>query len=346
MNQKMIDYNIKIGTLQSGPRNSISDVSGVTVGHKTLSDNDIQTGVTAILPHQGNLFRDKLVAASHVINGFGKTTGITHINELGTLESPILLTNTLSVGTVQDALIKYILNQTPEIGRSTGTVNPVVGECNDMVLNDIRLQSIQKNDVFDAIQNAAADFEEGAVGAGRGMVCYSLKGGIGSASRVIQLDHGTYTLGTLVLSNFGYITDLTINGRKIGTEIKDEVIPPADSNDKGSIMIIVATDLPVSHHQLKRIIKRGTTGLARTGSIIGHGSGDIVIGFSTANTVPHTKPASPESFLQIHDSEMDETFRAMGESVEEAVLNSLINAESVTGRDRETKRSLKEFLNR
>lgn len=344
MTKKMIDYNIKIGTLQSGSRNSISDVSGVTVGHKTLSENDIQTGVTAILPHQGNLFRDKLIAASHVINGFGKTSGLAQIDELGTLESPILLTNTLSVGTVQDALIKYMLNQTHEIGRSTGTVNPVVGECNDMVLNNIRLQSVQKDDVFDAIQNATPDFEEGAVGAGRGMVCYSLKGGIGSASRIIQLDHATYTLGTLVLSNFGYITDLTIDGRKIGMEIKDEVIPPAEGSDKGSIMIIMATDLPVSHHQLKRIIKRGTTGLARTGSIIGHGSGDIIIGFSTANAVPHTKPASPENFLQIHDSELDEVFRAAGESVEEAVLNSLINAETVTGRGNVTKKSLREFL--
>lgn len=344
MKKSIRDYNIKIGSMEHGKRNTVSDVPGVTVGHTTLSDGDIQTGVTAVLPHQDNIFREKLTAASHVINGFGKTTGLVQIDELGTLESPILLTNTLSVGTVQSALVNYMLNETPEIGRSTGTVNTVVGECNDMVLNDIRRESIQKEDVWNAIRTASADFEEGAVGAGRGMVCYSLKGGIGSSSRLIPLAHGTYTLGVLVLSNFGFISDLMINGRHFGMEIKDKIIPPEDTSDKGSIIIIAATDLPVSQLQLKRIIKRSAAGLSRTGSIIGNGSGDIVIGFSTASRIPHQKTQSPFNIPQIHDDEIDHAFRAAGEAVEEAVLNSLINSESVTGRNGVTKKSLSEFF--
>ena len=181
-------WNLTIGHLPHGPLNKISDVPGVTVGHCTLADGDVQTGVTALLPHPGDLFHEKLLAASHVINGFGKTTGLVQIDELGTLETPILFTNTLSVGTAETALVKYMLAQNPDICETTGSVNPVVCECNDSGLNDIRGLHVTEQNVFDALADCKADFAEGAVGAGRGMRCHGLKGGIGSASRVVELD--------------------------------------------------------------------------------------------------------------------------------------------------------------
>ncbi|WP_216831123.1 DmpA family aminopeptidase [Alkalihalobacterium elongatum] len=334
LGQKRIrDYGVKIGQLETGKYNAITDVDGVTVGHHTLSDGEMQTGVTALLPHQGNLFKEKLIASTHVINGFGKTMGSIQMNELGTLETPLILTNTLSVGTAADALIEYMLNQNPEVGRTTGTVNPLVGECNDMILNDIRARAITKDHVLQALENTATEFKEGTVGAGTGMVCYSLKGGIGSASRVIHLNHGTYTIGVLVLSNFGKLNDLTIAGMPIGKNIDEAMTRNYEDRDKGSIIFIVATDLPVSERQLNRIIKRTVTGLARTGSIITNGSGDIAIGFSTAAKIPHEKPAQCLSISIIHEEEIDLAFRAVGEATEEAILNSLITATHVVGHD-------------
>lgn len=343
--QKRIrDYGVEIGTMKTGPYNAITDVEGVTVGHVTLADKDIQTGVTAILPHQGNVFKEKLIAASHVFNGFGKTIGTIQINELGTLETPIILTNTLSVGTAADALIDYMLEQNPEIGRTTGTVNPVVCECNDMHLNDIRAKSITKEHVFQALTNASRDVEEGAVGAGRGMVCYSLKGGIGTSSRVLEMKHGTYTLGVLVLSNFGKLSDLTINGKVIGKRLTYVMPTSHEEKDKGSIIIIAATNLPVTERQLQRIIKRAMTGLSRTGSIVSNGSGELVIGFSTATRIPHENQAELLSIPVIHEEDIDLAFRAIGEATEEAVLNSLITATHVVGRDGNERPALKELL--
>ena len=207
------------GELLCGEQNSICDVPGVLVGHKTLAHEEIQTGVTAVLPHGGNLFRDKVPAAVHVINGFGKTAGSIQISELGTLETPILLTNTLSVGTVSDALVRYMLRQNPEIGVDTGTVNPVVLECNDGYLNDIRSLSVTVRDVEEALNSASVHCEEGAVGAGRGMSCFGLKGGIGTASRVLEFDGVPYTMGVLVLTNFGSLEDFTICGNRVGEQI-------------------------------------------------------------------------------------------------------------------------------
>ncbi|WP_408010127.1 P1 family peptidase [Pseudalkalibacillus sp. A8] len=343
--QKRIrDYGVRIGKLEPGKLNAITDVEGVTVGHVTLSDGDVQTGVTAVLPHQGNVFREKLIASSHVINGFGKTVGTIQMEELGVLETPILLTNTLSIGTAADALIEYMLELNPEIGRTTGTVNPVVGECNDMYLNDIRAQYISKEHVFQAIENASVEFEEGAVGGGRGMLCYSLKGGIGSASRKIKLEHGEYTVGVLVMSNFGMLSDLRIDGKAVGQKLKEHILQAREEKDKGSIMVIVATDLPVSERQLNRIIKRTGVGLSRTGSFISNGSGDVVIGFSTATKIPHDKPDHLLSFPTIHEEDMDLAFRAVGEAVEEAVLNSMITAEKVVGRDGNVRPTLKDLI--
>ncbi|MGM7700586.1 DmpA family aminopeptidase [Pseudalkalibacillus sp. Hm43] len=343
--QKRIrDYGVEIGRLQPGKKNAITDVEGVTVGHVTLDEGDTQTGVTAILPHQGNLFREKLIASSHVINGFGKTMGTIQMSELGTIETPIVLTNTLSIGTAADALIEYMLEQTPEIGKTTGTVNPIVGECNDMFLNDIRARNVTIEHVWKAIQNASEEFEEGAVGAGRGMLCYSLKGGIGTASRMMEFEHGTYTMGILVLANFGILSDLRINGKPVGEELKEVILKTWEEKDKGSIMMIVATDLPVSERQLNRIIKRTVTGLSRTGSIITTGSGEIAIGFSTATKIPHEKPDRLLSVPTIHEEDMDTAFRAAGEATEEAVLNVLATAEHVTGRDGNERPAFKDLI--
>lgn len=343
--QKRIrDYGVNIGYLETGPLNSITDVEGVTVGHVTISDHDIQTGVTAILPHQGNVFMEKLIASTHVINGFGKSMGAIQINELGTIETPIILTNTLSIGTAADALIEYMLEHNPEIGRTTGTVNPVICECNDMHLNDVRARFITKNHVFQALHNASSEIVEGTVGAGTGMLCYSLKGGIGTASRMMTMEHGTYTMGVLVLSNFGILSDLKVNGKPVGAELRDFILKERDEQDKGSIIMIVATDLPVSERQLNRIIKRTVTGLSRTGSIITTGSGEVVIGFSTATKIPHEKTSHCITVPTIHEEDIDLAFRAIGEATEEAVLNSLITATHIVGRDGNERPAFKDLI--
>ncbi len=345
LNQKRSrDYGIEIGNLKTGKLNAITDVAGVTVGHVTLSKDDMQTGVTAIIPHAGDLFHEKLIASSHVINGFGKAIGTIQLAELGTLETPIVLTNTLNVGTAANAVIDYMLEKNPDIGSTTGTVNPVIGECNDMFLNDVRARFVKETDVRKALNETSMEFEEGAVGAGRGMLCYSLKGGIGSASRVITAANAEYTIGVLVLSNFGMLSDLTIDGNPIGKELKKKILQSLEEQDKGSVMIVVATDLPVSERQLNRLLKRSVTGLSRTGSIITNGSGEIVLGFSTATKIPHVKPEQCLTIETIHEEDIDQAFRAVGEATEEAVLNSLITAEAVVGRDGNNRPTLKNLL--
>ncbi|MGR9048182.1 DmpA family aminopeptidase [Halobacillus faecis] len=342
-NKTTREQGIVTGSLSTGPRNQVTDVPGVTVGHYTLNKNRVQTGVTAILPHQGNLFQNKSVASAHVINGFGKSAGTIQLEELGTLETPIVLTNTFGVGAAFDALVAYTLERNPEIGRTTGTVNPVIGECNDMYINDIREQAVTKEHVLQAIAAAQDHFTEGCVGAGRGMLCYSLKGGIGSSSRKVQLAHGSYTIGVLTLTNFGKLSDLRIDGQPIGQKLKGR-IQAEQKKDKGSIMIVVATDLPVSDRQMKRICKRTVPGLSRTGSMIGNGSGDVVIGFSTATTIPHQKPEEMMTFSSIHEEDMDEAFRAVGEATEESILESLFQATPVNGRDNHQIPTLTELI--
>lgn len=209
-------FGFTLGRMEKGRLNKITDVPGVRVGHVTRHEGGINTGVTAILPHTGDIFHDKCPAASHVINGFGKSIGLVQVNELGTIETPLLLTNTLSVGTAATALVKYMLERNADIGCDTGTVNPMVFECNDGHLNDIRGLHVTEQNALDALANAADDFEEGAVGAGSGMSCYSLKGGIGSASRVFELYGNKYTVGALLLTNFGTLRDLTIGGERVG----------------------------------------------------------------------------------------------------------------------------------
>ena len=281
INKKIRDYGINIGSFATGNNNSITDVKGVKVGHITLKDGNINTGVTAILPHEGNIFKDKLLAACHVINGFGKSAGLVQVEELGTIETPIILTNTLSVGTAHEALVRYMLKNNDDIGDTTGTVNPIICECNDGGINDIRGLHIKQEHIYEAIDNCDIEFVEGNVGAGTGMMCYGLKGGIGSSSRIIELGDTEYTLGVLVLSNFGSLEDFVLNGEHLGPKLVDKIKEIEIIEDKGSIITILATDIPLSTRQLKRVIKRVHPGIARTGSYTGNGSGEVVIGFST-----------------------------------------------------------------
>lgn len=332
---------LKIGKLQKGKNNLITDVKGVKVGHKTLDNGNIKTGVTAIIPHSDNIFREKLICSSYVINGFGKSVGLVQINELGTLETPIILTNTLSVGTCSTVLVKYMLKENDDIGVTTGTVNPVVCECNDGYLNDIRGLHVKEEDVFDAIENAEINFKEGNIGAGTGMSCYQLKGGIGSASRVLKLDDKEYTIGSLVLSNFGLKEDLLVDGIKVGEKILEK---ESEELEKGSIIIILATDIPMNERQLKRIAKRVPIGLARTGSHIGNGSGDIVIAFSTANRIKHYEYRDIVSIKIINENIIDKVFRGVIECVEEAVISSLLHSEKTIGTSEHKRESLKKYI--
>ena len=332
-----------------GPKNTITDVPGVRVGHYTISNGAIQTGVTAILPHEGNLFQEKVVAASHVINGFGKSIGLIQVDELGTLETPIVLTNTFGVGRASTGLIKYMLSQNPDIGLSTGTVNPVVFECNDGFINDIRGLHIEEDHVLKAIANASDAFDQGAIGAGRGMCAYGLKGGIGSSSRVIRFSDEAYTLGVLILANFGVLKTLNLGGRAIGEEIlalmesesKSEELP---KEERGSIIIIIGTNLPLSERQLKRIAKRVPAGMAKTGAQFGNGSGDIVLAFSTANRVKHYSDQAILTHSQLNEAHIDAVFEAVIQATEESVFQALISAETTRGRKDRVVNALKEYL--
>ncbi len=341
--RRIRDYGVIIGSMIPGEKNAITDVKGVKVGHWTLKDGEIQTGVTAILPHDGNLFQKKVMAGVYVINGFGKSVGTVQIEELGTIETPIILTSTLSVGIAGDALVEYMLGINGDIGVTTGTVNPVVCECNDGYLNDIRGRHIKKEYVFEAIQRAENEFEEGGVGAGTGMSCYGLKGGIGTASRIVPLGEKDFTLGVLVLSNFGRKEDLIIDGIKAGRTI-EEVRQEVDHLEKGSVIIVVATDIPLTERQLKRVLKRTTVALSRTGSYVGNGSGDIAVGFTTAYRIEHYEKNPIISIEMLNENEIDGVFKAVAEATEEAILNSMICAETTVGRGGNTRVSLKEYI--
>lgn len=312
--------------LRKGMKNCITDVADVKVGHVTLyeeiNDQDtICTGVTAILPHDGSLFRKKMRAASYVVNGYGKTAGLVQVDELGLIESPIMLTNTFSVGAVMQGTLQYMLDENPEIGDTASSLNLVVGECNDSYLNSMRLQAVKPEHAVQAIERASdGPVEEGAVGAGKGMVCFGYKGGIGTASRVVE----GYTVGCLVLSNFGKREDALF-----GDFSRQDMETP-----DGSIMMVIATDAPLYDRQLKRLAKRSAAGLGRTGSYIGHGSGDIAIAFSTANKYDHDSESSEETITYVRDDHpvMNGLFQAVVETTEEAVINSLRHAETTKGR--------------
>ncbi len=351
MQKKRIrDYGITIGCLKPGAHNKITDVSGVKVGHVTIKNETHRTGVTVIVPGPDNAFTNKYTASGYVHNGFGKSAGLVQIGELGTLETPIALTNTLNVGLVWDGVAQYTIDRCRAEGVKVTSLNPVVGECNDSGLSDITVRAVTQADVLAAIAGASEDFEEGDVGAGTGTVCYGLKGGIGSASRVIEIGGKKYTVGVLVQSNFGSTVDLTIGGVPVGGKIlkmKESRNDMAVSRqDQGSIMTILATDLPVSERQLYRIIRRTGVGIARTGAYTGHGSGEVMIGFTTANRVPKDA-GSDNIFLTqtvIHEDLINKAFQAAAEAANEAILNSMVCAERAVGRDGKIYYSLAEFL--
>ncbi len=340
---------IIIGDMEPGTFNAITDVPGVRVGHVTLISGQnppaaggpcVRTGVTAILPHPGNLFEDKVRAAIHVINGFGKATGLAQVAELGTVETPLILTNTLSVGAAWNALCSHMLSHNPGIGVTTGTVNPVVLECNDGFLNDIRGRHVRDEHVSSALRGATGGFvPEGNVGAGTGMSCLGFKGGIGTSSRVLTGEIESDHLGVLALCNFGEGRDLTIAGAPVGRELAK--LGESPQAPPGSVVVVVATDAPLSERQLGRVARRCQGGLARVGSRFGNGSGDFVVAFSTANKVAHAEPqVSSSSTLSDGSSEMAGVFRAAQEATEEAVLNALFAAETMTGRDGNVRQGL------
>jgi D-aminopeptidase len=338
-----------IGTLASGPLGTIADVDGVTVGHRTIAQHALQTGVTVIRPHRDNPFVHKVPAAVSVINGFGKSIGLVQVEELGTLETPIALTNTFGVGAVAQAQIRAAVAANPQIGREWSTVNPLVFECNDGYLNDIQALAVTEQHFNDAFDAADANVASGSVGAGRGMSCFDLKGGIGNASRVVGVVGHDYTVGALVLANFGRLPMLTVDGTPLGRMLAERAAGAeaaakaaavvSTKPEQGSIIMIVATDAPLDARQLKRLALRAAAGLARTGSVYGHGSGDIALAFSTAYTVPHDADSITLPPL-VADARLDPLFRACADSVEQAIVDALWSATSVTGRDGHRRLSL------
>jgi len=337
---------VVLGTLPPGPENAITDVAGVRVGHVTLIEGEgplvpgqgpVRTGVTVILPHEGNVFREKVPAGIFVLNGFGKCLGQEQIDELGVIESPIALTGTMNVGVVADGLVEHAIRTNPDIGITTSTVNPVVGECSDAYLNDMQGRHVRQEHVLEAIAAASSGpVAEGCVGAGTGMSLFGFKGGIGTASRRLPERLGGYTVGALVLGNFGRRDQLTIAGVPVGRELAgwrpDAAPEPPES---GSVMVILATDAPMLDRALRRLARRAALGLARTGSIAGHGSGDYIIAFSNAVRIPH-EPSERVLTLPhiVEDGALiDGLFQAAVEATEEAVINALFAATTMTGRD-------------
>lgn len=324
------DYGVKIGVMKTGKNNAITDVPGVKVGHKTLiSGEDIRTGVTAIIPHEGNLFRKKVPAAIFVGNGFGKLAGYTQVKELGNIETPVILTNTMSVAAALDALITYTLAQ---VGNETiGSVNGIVGETNDGGLNDIRARIVKPADVLEAIAGAKSGIvEQGGVGAGTGTICFGFKGGIGTSSRVLPKSLGGYTVGVLVQTNYGGV--LEVAGVPVGQMLNNysyrkNIMQDAD----GSCMIVVITDAPLTSRNLERVAKRAFMGLAKSGGIASNGSGDYIIAMSVAKE--NLLDESSEFYLpkELQNDAVSPVFMATIEATEEALINSLVAAKTMKG---------------
>lgn len=340
------DLGLEVGIFEPGTHNAITDVSGVRVGHTTVVEGDrVRTGVTAILPHGGDLYRERVPAAIYVGNGFGKLLGVTQVRELGELETPVLLTCTLCVWKVADALVEWQLAR--DGMENVGSLNAVVGETNDGGLNDIRARPVRPEHVVAALEGAASGpVDEGSVGAGTGTRAFGWKGGIGTSSRVLPASLGGWTVGVLVQSNFGGI--LTMNGAPVGRElgrysfrgaVEGSADPGAawleqDDTGQGSIMMVVATDAPLSDRNLERLAARAIMGLARTGSFAGNGSGDYVIAFSTAESVRRRPGAAAATPGELGNDDMSALFQAAVESTEEAIYNSLLRATTVTGMGR------------
>jgi D-aminopeptidase len=341
--KRIRDLGISIGTLTPGPLNAITDVDGVRVGHVTLNRGEgklqpgkgpVRTGVTAILPHGGDLWNEKVPAATYVLNGTGEMTGSIWIETQGALEVPILLTNTMNVGRVMDGVVAYMMKRYPEIGIEDDVVAPTVAECDDSTLNDARGIHVSIEDTIRAIENARGGaVEEGAVGAGTGMMAFGFKGGIGTSSRVLSEADGGYTVGVLVNSNMDTRKNLRVDGVPVGREIGDA--QPTRGQD-GSIVIVIATDAPLDHLKLKRLASKASLGLARTGAISRHGSGDLFVAFSTANRVPHYPKERTYEMRVVADTHLNPIFEAAQDATEEAILNALTMATTTVGRDGNT----------
>jgi len=328
------DWGLRIGVMSPGQWNAITDVPGVKVGHTTLIKGDnIRTGVTTILPYDGNIFQQKVPAAIFAGNGFGKLAGSTQVTELGNLETPVVLTNTLNVPVAMNALIEYTLQQ--QGNEKVQSVNAVVGETNDSWLNDIRKQPVTQDDVLQALQHAhSGPVTEGCVGAGTGTICFGFKGGIGTSSRKLPQQLGGYTVGVLVQTNFGGV--LQIDGAPVGEELgKFDFSDQLKNNVDGSCMIVVATNAPLDSRNLQRLAKRAFMGLAKTGGIASNGSGDYVIAFSTADSVriPYAPSGLVQSVPILHNEYVTPLFMAAIEATEEAIINSLFAATTMKGKD-------------
>lgn len=349
--ERLRELGIVIGRMAPGPLNAITDVKGVRVGHVTLirgegklrpGEGPVRTGVTAILPHGGDLWREKVPAATWVLNGTGEMTGSIWIDTQGALEVPILLANTMNVGRVMDGVVAYMLKRYPDIGIGDDVVAPTVAECDDSTLNDARGRHVSVDDTVRAIESAGTGpVAEGAVGAGTGMISYEFKGGIGTASRVLSSEDGGWTVGVLVNANMGRRRELTVAGVPVGREIADLMPlegggPPAGGAADGSIIIVVATDAPLDHLKLRRLASKAALGLARTGTISHHGSGDIFLAFSTGNRVPHYPKPLTYPMTVVADAHLNPIFEAAGEATEEAILNALAMATTTVGRDGNT----------
>ena len=328
--QRIRDYGVEIGVLKTGPLNALTDVPGTQVGHVTIILGDsVRTGATAILPHSGNIFQEKVPAAIYIGNGFGKLAGYTQVKELGNLETPIILTNTLSVATAVNAVVGYTLNLNGN--EKVRSVNAVVGETNDGYLNDIRGRHLKENHVLQAIQNAqTGEVKEGNVGAGTGTICFGFKGGIGTSSRVLPSTSGGYTVGVLVQSNFGGVLKI------VGVDVGKQLGHYSDSfkySPDGSCMMVVMTNAPLDSRNLERLAKRAMLGLARTGGIASNGSGDYVIAVSTAKEcrIPYQNDNRIQTVPTLRNEAMTPLFLATIEATEEAILNSLFAAEKMTG---------------
>ncbi len=328
------DLGVVPGIFAPGANNAITDVAGVRVGHVTVTEGaDVRTGITAIVPHEGNAYLERVPAAIHVGNGFGKLTGISQVNELGELETPILLTCTLCTWKAADAMAEWMLAK-PGMERIR-SINPVVGETNDGVLNNIRARPITAAQVRQALEGAAAGpVAEGSVGAGQGTVAFGWKGGIGTSSRVLPKSLGGYTVGVLVQTNFGGV--LQVAGAPVGQELGQYSFKDALSRDggDGSIMMVVATDAPLSDRNLRRVASRAMMGLGRTGSSASNGSGDYVIAFSTAKEVRRAYNATRLQTTELANEDVSGVFEAVVEATEEAIYNSLFQATTVSGNGR------------
>ena len=324
------DIGIQIGTIPTGPHNAITDVTGVKVGHVTLNEGDsIRTGVTAILPSD-DIWTARLFGAAYTIHGNGEATGIARINQAGWVESPILLTNTLSVGAVHDGVVRYIVKRYPD----NNIVLPIVAECYDGGLNDISGLHVTAEHAIEAIENATSGpVVEGCVGGGTGMRCYGFKAGIGTSSRVLPKERGGWTVGVLVNSNGGRRSQLRIDGVPVGQEITGS--PPKLGRD-GSFIIVIATDAPLTHRQLKQLAIRATHGLARTGTPSTDGSGEFVIAFSTANVFPNRTETGTFHIQMLINGRLSSLFQAVIEATEEAIVNSMTTATTTTGRNGRT----------